>query len=223
MRSISFITILFAALVTTSCGTLNSRMPEPIGGGVWRPLFDAQNTAGWKMVGPGELKMENGELVTHGGMGLFVYTAEKFGNCQIRVVYKLTATNDNSGVFIRMPAAPETPWDAVNFGYEVQIDNNGSDYHRTGCLYSFTKAKTRVSSDVGEWATMIITLDGKRTRVEVNGQLVTDYKEGQPVRERMIWYEGERRPRPESGYIGLQNHGHGAEVHFKEVSVRPLR
>jgi hypothetical protein len=28
--------------------------------------------------------------------------------------------------------------------------------------------------------------------------------------------------RPETGYIGLQNHDPGDEVWFKEVSVRPL-
>ena len=30
----------------------------------WRALFDGKGTQGWEMVGPGELKLENGELVT---------------------------------------------------------------------------------------------------------------------------------------------------------------
>jgi hypothetical protein len=38
----------------------------------------------------------------------------------------------------------------------------------------------------------------------------------------MIWYEGERGTRVEHGYIGLQNHGGDAKVHFKSVSVAPL-
>jgi hypothetical protein len=69
---------------------------------------------------------------------------------------------------------------------------------------------------------MLITLDGKRTLVEVNGQQVTDYTEGDPVPEKKIWYEPDRGARPEYGYIGLQNHGGDAHVHFKEVSVRAL-
>ncbi|MEO7297289.1 MAG: DUF1080 domain-containing protein [Verrucomicrobiota bacterium] len=191
--------------------------------GEWKTLLDANHTNGWRMVGPGEFKLENGELVTHGGMGLLFYERERLGDCQIRIEFKLTATNDNSGVFIRIANPPNDVWDAVNHGYEVQIDNTGDQRHRTGCLYSFTKAKNAVDAKVGAWSTMLITLKGKRTIVQVDGVVVTDYSEGQPVPEKMIWYEGDRGRRVDSGYIGLQNHGHGAEVHFKEVSMKPLR
>ncbi|MSU20010.1 MAG: DUF1080 domain-containing protein [Pedosphaera sp.] len=188
----------------------------------WRALFTGKNTDGWEMVGPGELKLENGELVTHGGMGLLWYSRERFRNYQVRVIFKLNAPDDNSGVFIRIPGRPQTPWDGVNKGYEVQIDNTGDEWHRTGCLYSLTKARNIVAPKVGEWATMLITVDGKRTVIEIDGQLVTDYTEGQPVPEKKIWHEPDRGPRPEYGYIGLQNHGGEAHVRFKEVRVRPL-
>ena len=188
----------------------------------WRALFDGKGTQGWEMVGPGELKLENGELVTHGGMGMLWYSKEKLGNCEIRVVFKLSHLDDNSGVFVRIPERPQTPWDAVNKGYEIQIDNTENEWHRTGCLYSLTKAHNLVSPQTGEWATMLITLDGKRTRVEVDGRLVTDFTEGDAVPEKKVWYEPDRGLRPEQGYIGLQNHGGEAHVHFKEVSVLPL-
>lgn len=196
---------------------------KPVARGEWRTLLDANHTDGWRMVGPGELKWENGELVTHGGMGLLAYEREKLGDCQIRVVFKLSAPDDNSGVFIRIAHPPKDPWDAVNHGYEVQIQNVGDEWHRTGCLYSFTKAKNIVNAKVGDWSTMLITLDGKRTIVEIDGTVVTDYTEGDPVPERKIWYEGERGARVEQGYIGLQNHGGTAKVHFKSVSVAPLK
>lgn len=174
------------------------------------------------MTGPGELKFEDGELVTHGGMGLFWYTREKFGDCQIHVVFKPTGEKDNSGVFIRIPNPPQDPWDAVHGGYEVQIANHGEKWHRTGCLYSFSEAQNIVDAKIGEWNTMLITLDGPRTIVEVNGTVVTDFTEGQPVPEKKIWYEPNRGPRPLSGYIGLQNHGEKERVHFKEVKVKRL-
>ena len=52
---------------------------------------------------------------------------------------------------------------------------------------------------------------------------MTDFTEGSGVPEKKIWYEPDRGLRPEFGYIGLQNHGGEAHVHFKEVSVRNLR
>ena len=175
------------------------------------------------MVGPGELRLENGELVTYGGMGMLWYSREKFGNCQVKVVFEMTSDHDNSGVFVRIPRRPLTPFQAVNEGYEVQIENRGDEYHRTGCLYSLTRAMNRVSPAPNQWTTMMVTLDGKRTRVEIDGQTVTDYTEGQAVPAKKIWYEPDRGPRPEMGYIGLQNHGDDARVHFKEVSVRQLK
>ncbi|MEO8428622.1 MAG: DUF1080 domain-containing protein [Verrucomicrobiota bacterium] len=192
------------------------------GGSQWRALFDGKGTQGWEMVGPGELKLENGELVTCGGMGMLWYSKEKLGNCEIRVVFKLSRPDDNSGVFIRIPERPQTPWDGVNKGHEIQIDNTENEWHRTGCLYSLTKAKATASPKAGEWSTMLIILDHKRTIVKIDGQVVTDYREGSAVPEKKEWYEPDRGLRPEFGYIGLQNHGGEAHVHFKEVTVRPL-
>jgi hypothetical protein len=121
-----------------------------------------------------------------------------------------------------MPEPPKDPWDAVNRGYEVQIENGGDEWHRTGCLYSISRAKKILNARVNEWNTMVITLDGKRTIVEVNNTIVTDYMEGDEVPPKMKDYEPERGPRPELGYIGLQNHGGEAHVHFREVSVAAL-
>jgi hypothetical protein len=189
----------------------------------WRPLFNGKDTEGWQMTGPGEFKLENDELVTSGGIGLFWYTREKFGDCRVRVVFQPTGSRDNSGVFIRIPNPPKDPWDGVHGGYEVQIENHGDRWHRTGCLYSISEAKGIVNARVNEWNEMVITLDGPRTLVEVNGRLVTDYTEGDPVPPRTEDYEPKRGPRPNTGYIGLQNHDDNGHVRFREVSVSPLR
>jgi hypothetical protein len=139
----------------------------------------------------------------------------------LRVVYKTEKKESNAGVFIRIPEAPTEPWMPVNRGYEVQIDDNADDYHVTGVLYSLTKAKARPGKP-GEWNTLEITLDGPRTRVTVNGELVTDYKEGDPVPDKKEQWEPDRGPRPNEGFIGLQNHGDKDVVFFKEISLRPL-
>jgi hypothetical protein len=189
----------------------------------WRPVFDGKGTVGWSMVGPGEVRLEQGEFVTYGGMGLLWYTKEKFANCRIRVVFKPTGGKDNSGVFIRIPEPPPDPWFAVHRGYEVQIENHGDLWHRTGGLYSISQVGRKVSARVNEWNVMIITLMGQRTVVELNGALVTDFTEGDPVPPKTMDYEPDRGPRPEAGYIGLQNHDDETHIHFREVSVAPLR
>jgi hypothetical protein len=109
----------------------------------------------------------------------------------------------------------------VNRGYEVQIDDSPDDYHVTGVLYSLTKALARPGK-TGEWNTMEITLDGLRTIVILNGVKITDYTEGQPVPPKEHAWEPDRGPRPDTGYIGLQNHSDSDTVYFKEVAFRPL-
>jgi len=188
----------------------------------WRPLFNGRDLEGWKMTGPGEFKVEEGALVTYGGMGLLWYERETLGDCEIKVVFQPSRPNDNSGVFIRIDGPPDDPWFAVHNGYEVQIDNAGDDWHRTGALYSLTQVKARVEADPEAWTTMIIRLEGPRTVVHVNEVLVTDYNEGDPVPERRAASEPRRGPRPETGYIGLQNHDGRSRVRFREVSMRPL-
>jgi len=193
----------------------------------WRQLFNGTDLSGWEQVGPGQFVVEEGLLKTVGGMGMIRYPAEKFSNVVIRVVYKVKDNDVNSGVFIRLPEKPTDEWMAVNHGYEVQIDNGtrhvGGDYHCTGVLYSLTKAKSHPQKAPGEWNTMEITLDGQRTIVYVNGEMVTDFNEGDPVPEKTRDFEPERGPRPEAGYIGLQNHDELSTCWYKEVAVRPIK
>ena len=70
---------------------------------------------------------------------------------------------------------------------------------------------------------MEITLDGPKTIVYLNGVKVADFKEGDPVPAKKFDFEPNRGPRPESGYIGIQNHSDADVVFFKEVSVKPLK
>ncbi len=94
------------------------------------------------------------------------------------------------------------------------------DYHITGTLYSLTKPLSKPGKPGPQWNTMEITLDGPRTIILVNGQKVTDYKEGDPVPPRKFDFEPQRGRRPNSGYFGLQNHSDKDIVFFKEISVR---
>jgi hypothetical protein len=193
--------------------------------GGWRSLFNGRDLEGWEHIGPGKMVVEDGVIRTEGGMGLLWYTREKFGDCTLRVVYKQTGKTSNGGVFVRVADRPKDPWWAVHHGFEAQINDSDDDYHCTGVLYSLTKAKARPGK-VGEWNTMEITLKGDRVLVTVNGEQVTDFDPKGPVPERKKSFEPERGPRPESGYIGLQNHddysGGKEHVYYKEVSVRPL-
>jgi hypothetical protein len=213
----------------------------------------------WKQVDWGGFTVDQGAARTQPdprGMGLLVYTPSKFGDCQIRIVYRSEKPLSNSGVLIRVDdgilkkigektngvvrekdgsLSPEMvtrmkessekqvgAWYAVHHGFEVQIADAGDEWHRTGAIYSLAKAHA-VAPGAG-WRTMIITLDGDRVTVDVDGKTVSKFDSasaGLPGRK--SWSEPIREfKRPSHGYIGLQNHDPGDVVWFKEIAVRSL-
>lgn len=116
----------------------------------------------------------------------------------------------------------EGPWYAVHHGYEVQIADAGDALHRTGAIYSL--APSSAAPKLGQWRTMIVTLNGERISVDLDGKRVSNFDpSAASVPPRKTWTEPKREPkRPVVGYIGLQNHDPGDIVWFKEISVRPL-
>ena len=217
-----------AGLVLAGAAVLHADEP--------RQLFNGKDLDGWAHVGKGRVYVEDGLLKTEGGMGLLWYAKERFGNCTIRVVYRTTTLDDNSGIFIRIPEPPKDPWQAVHTGYEVQILENfpahyersqhqklkGDQWHTTGAIYSISPATAQPQHPPGEWNTLEIELDGPATSVRLNGVAVSSYTEGDEVPPRQHDYEPIRGRRPDSGYIGIQNHHEPQTVHFKEISVAPL-
>jgi len=207
---------LFSALLTLSAVCAGAQTGE------WKQLFNGKDLTGWKHVGPGGYKVKDGLLIPHGGMGLLWYTPGMIGHAVVRVVFKTETNASNSGVYIRIPKKPTEPWMPVNRGYEIQVDNTGDEFHRTGVVYSFTKAMAHPQKPAGEWNTMDITIEGPHTTVVLNGTKVTDYTEGQPQPPKVDDGEPDRGPRPEEGYIGIQNHSATDIVYYKEVAIQQL-
>lgn len=168
----------------------------------------------WRQVGPGSFKwllapQEGGAepiLRTEGGMGLLVWTGRRFGDFELEVEWKVQRAEDNSGIFVRFPDLPASPWDAVKQGYEVQICDAGGAKHRSGCVYDFKDVEKRASRPVGEWNHCRIRVVGQEYVVHLNGVEVTRFV-GERGRE---------------GYVGLQNHDPKSKVLFRRAFVRPL-
>jgi len=114
------------------------------------------------------------------------------------------------------------PWYAVHHGFEVQIADAGDEWHRTGAIYSLAKASELPPRPADGWRTMIITLQGERVLVDVDGKRVTEFDaSAKDLPKRTAWHEPKRETkRPTAGYIGVQNHDPGDVIWFKEVSVR---
>jgi hypothetical protein len=184
----------------------------------WQPLWNGKNLDGWKHIGYGQFVIEDGVLKTEGVPGTLglLYYKDKLRDCTIRIVYKETPPGrSNSGLYIRIPKEPTDEQEVVRIAHEIQVGGRNS-----GEVFGVSQVLTAPPVNTGpdDWNTMEITIEGQRTVVTVNGVKVTDFTQGvSPTRPNMRDYYN--APRPDEGWIGLQNHNKDI-VWFKEVSIK---
>ncbi|WP_435280179.1 lectin [Streptomyces albogriseolus] len=175
----------------------------------YTPLFDGTGTTGWKQAGPGGFTLNDGTLTSQGGMGLYWYDREITGDYSLKLDWKLHG-DDNSGVFLGFPASDD-PWSAVDHGYEIQIDATDTADRTTGAVYGFrsadTAARDAALNPPGEWNTYELRVTGERLEIFLNGRKINDFTGTDPARSLR------------DGHIGLQNHGDGDEVSFRNIRL----
>ena len=144
-----------------------------------------------------------------GGMGLLWYPASSSVNYSLKLDWMMPG-DDNSGVFIGFPDPSSDPWSAVNNGYEIQIDATDAADRTTGAVYSFQSAdiaaRDAALNPPGEWNTYEIG----RARRAAGG--LPQRREDQRLHQ--------HHPGISSGYIGMQNHGTGDDVVFRNIRIR---
>jgi hypothetical protein len=173
-------------------------------------VLDGTNLQGWKMCGPDTFVIEDKMIVSEGGMGLLWYTNKKFRDFVMRVDWKTSSRNDNSGIFVRFAHPDDDPRIPVDTGYEIQIydaePEDGNPLHRTGAIYDFAAPSMHASNEPGEWNRFEIHAAGHNYTVILNNNKVTQFT-------------GNRRL---EGYVGLQNHDAKSRVCFGKIFIREL-
>ncbi|GLY95703.1 ThuA domain-containing protein [Actinoplanes sp. NBRC 103695] len=169
------------------------------------------STAGWSQAGPGSFTNTDATLTSTGGMGLFWYQAKQYTSYSLKLDWKM-AGDDNSGVFIGFPPSTD-PWSAVDNGYEIQIDPTDANDRTTGSVYTFKSAdlaaRDAALNPAGEWNAYELLVEGERLQIFLNGVKINDFTNTNPVRSL-------------AGHIGLQNHGTGDDVSFRNVRIKEL-
>jgi type 1 glutamine amidotransferase len=174
-------------------------------------LYDGATT-GWSQAGPGGFSNSNGTLTSSGGLGMLWYSTKEFRSYSLKLDW-MTPGDDNSGVLIGFPAGND-PNAAMNNGYEVQIDATDTPDKTTGAVYGFKSAdipaRDAALNPPGEWNTYELLVEGERLQVLLNGVKINDFTNTDPVRSLS------------SGYVGIQNHGTGDDVSFRNLRIKEL-
>ncbi len=199
----------------------------------WQLLFDGKTLDGWSCNNGKEArsKIEDGCLVPYKSGGyILIYDKKQFGDfvfsCDVKMGEKC-----NSGIFYRM----EQPKDPVNKGFEVQVmTGKGTGMHDFGAIYDLAKITKNNAKGPGQWNNVVITCDGPKMKVEVNGEVVcqlncdefTEPKkrpDGSTFKFNNKGPDGKVRALKDfarKGYLGVQDHGH--PVWYKNIKIKEL-
>jgi len=198
--------ILGALLVILTYGALLSHSPAVEPG--YTPLLDREHTNGWKYVGDGAMKVEDGVASTSANMkpesGLYWYQKRTFADFTLRLEFNVDTDTSNSGIYVRIPDPKGDYKVAGAKGYEIDIYGG-----KTGSII-FLPVRLRPAKPVpvapGKWQEMEVTAVGQKYTVKLNGQVINEYLGNRAL----------------SGYIGLETwHGEG-DVHFRNVRIKDL-
>jgi hypothetical protein len=135
--------LIFGGLPVTQAAELNEGAP-------WRALpliTNGKVNEAWCHVGWGGFVVEEATLRTEcdpRGLGLLVYWKEKFGNCQIRVVFKCKDAKSNAGLFLR-----------IDDGVRDQVGRPGAAFDRDASgrisKASMTNMMASAEREEGPW------------------------------------------------------------------------
>lgn len=182
----------------------------------YRALFDGSMASldGWRLAGAGSFgRQADCSIRSTGGMGLLWHTGQELGAYSLKLDWKLVK-DDNGGIFVGFPNPGNDPWVAVNQGYEIQVDASDEPDRTTGSIYTFQGADPdaveQALKPVGSWNSYEIRVEGQNIKVLLNGVLVNDFDSTDPARDLA------------TGYVGLQNHGGGETIYYRDVRVKNL-
>jgi hypothetical protein len=176
--------------------------------GKTRVLFDGATLAGWKMVGAGEVRIENGELVGRGGDGKgFLVYERALGD----FVLELELKNDapaNSGIQVRSRLQ-----DGLVLGYQIEVDPSprawsGGLYEEGGAWLQTLEHDpvARAAFRPGEWNHYRVECAGTLIRAFVNGVPTCDFRVADPA----------------PGVLALQLHDPATRMRWRDLRLLEL-
>ena len=206
-----------------------------------------QSLEGWTHLGPGKFELQaDGTLRSSGGMGMLMYSAEKFEDFSLKLQFRDVAPKGhraNSGVFVRFPDLRATPvekrpecgtigparnseiWVAIYCGQEVQIyDGKSGDPNKTGSIYNFDTLGLEQANPTpkGVWNTYEIRVVGQHYTIIRNGVVINEFN-NTPGKESSREGDPPTGLRQFSkGFIGLQNHSDVDLIEFRNIRVKDL-
>jgi hypothetical protein len=133
----------------------------------WITLVDgtADSLKNWNRIGDANWRAEGDVIVADRGKGGFLVSRSSYKDFQIRAEFWADHST-NSGIFIRLTDPQKV---TASNSYEVNVfDQRPEPSYGTGAIVDFAKVNPMPKAG-GRWNTFLITAQGSRLVVELNG------------------------------------------------------
>jgi len=192
-------------------------LPKPDADG-FSSLFNGKDTSGWIGSTKG-YPVIDGVMVCQKKGGGNLYTRWRFADFHYSFDFKLTA-GANNGLGIRVPPRGNPAHACM----ELQILDNSAPkwarlkpYQYHGSIYGLVPAKRGALKPVGQWNHQEVIADGTKIKVILNDQAIIDADLSKITIPAKGYCANALRP---AGHLAWA--GHGAEIHFKNMKIKPL-
>jgi len=139
------------------------------------------------------------------------YAAKEYGDFTLELDFRCADKTTNSGVFLRVGDR----MNQVASGFEIQIlDTHGlakPGNHDCGGVIGAAAPSKNMAKPAGQWNRYVITLQGKRLKVEMNGEQIHDLELDKSA----------LKDRPAEGHIGFQDEAQ--PVWYRNVRIKELK
>ena len=170
----------------------------------WISLFDGHSLFGWETnAADVNWSVAEGAITADSGPKGLLLTYTPFADYRFRCEYRMAA-GGNSGVFLRSLHEPK---DVLKDCYEVNIVDEHPEGFLTGAIVGLQKTAEPIKGSEGDWHTFLLTADGTKITVTLDGKEVCTYDDTRPEARR-------------SGLIGLQKNA--GKIEFKNIALQPL-
>ncbi|MBS1824815.1 MAG: DUF1080 domain-containing protein [Acidobacteria bacterium] len=182
----------------------------------FRPLFNGKNLNEWIVDTPGLWRVEKGVIIgVSPGLKYndFLRTKKHYRNFVLKATFRMTDETGKANSGIQFRSKPMEGSHEV-IGYQADM---GQQYW--GCLYDESRRKkvlTQASPAAlaslrkGDWNEYVITAQGNRIELTLNGIRSVEWMENEPGIE-------------QSGFIALQLHGGPPlQMEFKKLLIKVL-
>ncbi|MDA0165933.1 DUF1080 domain-containing protein [Solirubrobacter ginsenosidimutans] len=177
-------------------------------------LFDGTDASlvDWQYAGSGRFVRQDCTIKSVGGFGL-MYTKKDYKAPYSLKLEWMMPGDDNSGIFVGFPdKGTGTDQTSITDGEEIQVDPTDDPAHTTGSIYgkqaADAAARDAALKPAGQWNAYEIQVRADRITVFLNGVKIND------------WVDPDKALG--LGRIGLQMHGSGDDVFFRNVRVGAL-